>query len=73
MDADLVELKVAVGRMAERIDMLAKIVDRQAETIESLVALSNQGRGAAWILIGMGGIAGAVISKLLTFLPFLVK
>ena len=73
MDADLVELKVAVGRMAERIDMLAKTVDRQAETIESLVALSNQGRGAAWILIGMGGIAGAVISKLLTFLPFLVK
>ena len=73
MDADLVELKVAVGRMAERIDMLAKTVDRQAETIESLVALSNQGRGAAWILIGMGGIAGAVISKLLTFLPFLVN
>ena len=73
MDADLVELKVAVGRMAERIDMLAKIVDKQAETIQDLVALSNQGRGAAWSLIGMGGIAGALISKLITFLPFLVK
>ena len=73
MDEDLVELKIAVARMSERLDMMSKVIDKQATTISDLVALSNQGRGAAWILIGMGGIAGAIVSKLLTFLPFIVK
>lgn len=73
MDSDITELKIAVAVMAERIDELTKTVDRQGKYIEELLVLSNKGKGAAWILIGMGGIVGALLSKLLPLAPFIAK
>jgi hypothetical protein len=73
MDSDITELKIAVAVMAGRIDELTKTVDRQGKYIEELLVLSNKGKGAAWILIGMGGIVGALLSKLLPLSPFIAK
>jgi hypothetical protein len=73
MDSDITELKIAVAVMAGRIDELTKTVDRQGKYIEELLVLSNKGKGAAWILIGMGGIVGALLSKLLPLAPLIAK
>lgn len=73
MDVDVAELKIAVAVMADRIEALTRTVDKQAKCIEELLTLSNKGKGAAWILIGMGGIVGALLSKLLPFVPLLAK
>lgn len=73
MDADLVELKVAIGIMATKLEALTSNVVAQGEIIEELVALSNQGRGAAWVLIGMGGIAGAFLSNIKYFLSIFAR
>lgn len=73
MDADLVELKIAFAVMADRVADLTKTVEKQGKFIEDLVTLSNKGRGAAWILIGMGGILGAILSKLLPLIPLIAK
>lgn len=73
MDQDTAELKIAVAVMADRIDALTKTVEKQGKYIEELLVLSNKGKGAAWILIGLGGIAGAMASKLLPLIPLLAK
>lgn len=73
MDVDVAELKIAVAVMADRIEALTKTVDKQGKYIEELLELSNKGRGAAWILIGMGGIVGALVSKLLPLIPLITK
>ena len=73
MDNDLIELKIAVGIMTAQIAVLTKIVERQSRDMEDLIALANKGKGAYWILIALGGLAGAVAAKLVHFLPILVK
>ena len=73
MDKDLVDLKVAVGIMTSQLASLSKIVEKQSKDMEDLIALANKGKGASWILIGMGGIAGAITSKLVTFLPLVIR
>ncbi len=73
MDVDVSDLKIAVAVLTQRIETLADIVDKQGKYIEELLVLSNKGKGAAWILIGMGGILGALASKLLPLVPLLVK
>lgn len=73
MDADVAELKIAVAVMAERIEALTATVDKQGKYIEELLVLSNKGKGAAWILIGMGGIAGALLSKFIPLIPLIAK
>lgn len=73
MDVDTAELKIAVAVMVNRIEALTKTVEKQGKYIEELLVLSNKGKGAAWILIGLGGIAGALASKLLPALQFVIR
>lgn len=73
MDEDLVELKITVARLADKVDFLARTVEKQGLIIEGLLELSNKGKGAAWLLISFGGIAGAAAVKLVQVLPFLAK
>ena len=73
MDTDLIELKIAVGIMTAQITALTKIVERQSKDMEDLIALANKGKGAYWILIALGGLAGAIAAKLMHFLPILIK
>lgn len=73
MDNDLVQLKIAVGIMTAQLSALSKIVEKQSIELENLIALANKGKGAYWILIAMGGLAGAVAAKLVHFIPVLVK
>ena len=73
MDNDLIELKIAVGIMTAQIAALTKIVERQSRDMEDLIALANKGKGAYWILIALGGLAGAITAKLMHFLPILIK
>ena len=73
MDNDLIELKIAVGIMTAQIAALTKIVERQSRDMEDLITLANKGKGAYWILITLGGLAGAIAAKLVHFLPILVK
>ena len=73
MDNDLIELKIAVGIMTAQIAALTKIVERNSRDMEDLIMLANKGKGAYWVLIALGGLAGAVAAKLVYFLPILVK
>ena len=73
MDKDLIDLKIAVGVMTAHVQALTKTVEKQSIELENLIALANKGKGASWILIGMGGIAGAITAKILAFLPFVVR
>jgi hypothetical protein len=73
MDPDLMELKVAVARLATQVEFLAKTVEKHSETIEELLELSNKGKGAAWLLISLGGIAGAAATKLVQLVPVVFK
>lgn len=73
MDKDMAEMKIALAVMSDRVAALTKTVEAQGKYIEDLVTLSNKGKGAAWILIGMGGIVGALAAKLLPIIPLLSK
>jgi len=73
MDKDLVDLKIAVGIMTVQLAALTKIVEEQSKEVADLIALANKGKGASWVLIGMGGIAGALTSKFVTLIPLMLR
>lgn len=73
MDNDLVQLKIAVAVMTAQVADLSKIVQKQSIEMEALIALYNKGKGAYWLLICLGGVAGALASKLVHVIPVLVK
>lgn len=73
MDPELVKLQIAIATLTERVGTMAKIIESQGKIIEELVALANKGKGSAWVLIGLGSIAGAAITNLKSIFPFLVR
>lgn len=80
MDADVVEMKVTLARVLERLDNVTdklteqdKILERQGQRIADLISMADQGKGSVWMLITVGGFIGAVISNAKPILQFFVK
>jgi hypothetical protein len=64
-------LEVRVAVLEERLtsilfsfDEQKKLMQRQQETLDHLVALANQGKGSIWMFITLGGVVGALISNI---------
>lgn len=80
MDQEVVELKVTLARVLERLDAMNRtmstqeeIIEKQGEQIAKLVSLADQGRGSIWMLLTVGGFIGAVISNAKAILSFFAK
>ena len=80
MDADVVELKVTLARVLERLDAMARrdeeqdaILEKQGRELAKLVSMADQGKGGVWTLIALGGVIGAGISHAKEVLHFLAK
>lgn len=80
MDADVVELKVTLARVLERLDAMSKkleaqdtILEEQGTRISQLISLADQGRGSVWMLITVGGFIGAVITNAKALLQFVAR
>ena len=80
MDQEVVELKVTLARVLERLDAMNRtmsiqeeIIEKQGEQISKLVSLADQGRGSIWMLLTVGGFIGALISNAKAILSFFAK
>ncbi len=80
MDADVVELKVTLARVLERLEAMARrheeqdaILEKQGRELAKLVSMADQGKGGVWTLIALGGVIGAGISHAKEVLHFLAK
>lgn len=80
MDMEVVELKVTLARVLERLDTMRdliesqdKIIQAQGEQIAKLVSLADQGRGGVWTLVALGGVIGALISNAKAIVQFFVR
>lgn len=54
------------GRLEAKVEQMEKTIERMADQIDQLVALANQGRGAFWIAMILGGTVGSVVSFVVT-------
>lgn len=77
MDSDIVQLKIDMGVLIERIrgiqvtlDNQDAIIKTQTDQIAQLVSLADQGRGSIWMLLAVGGVVGAIISNAKSILKF---
>ena len=50
------------GRLEAKVEAMEKTVEKMARQIDELVALVNQGRGAFWIAMILGGTIGSIAS-----------
>lgn len=80
MDAEVIEMKVTLARVLERLDSVNRkleeqdeVMKTQAAQISTLISLADQGKGSVWMLIAVGGFIGAVISNAKAILQFFAK
>lgn len=80
MDMEVVELKVTLARVLERLDAMSRtledqdrILDQQGKKIEMLVSLADQGKGSVWMLITVGGFIGAIITNAKAIVQFFAR
>jgi hypothetical protein len=78
MDAELVEVKIDLAKILERLDHVQntlaaqdKQLATQAAQISDLRSLADQGRGSLWLLLAGGGMLGAILSHIPTIKKFL--
>lgn len=69
----LLSLITTVATLAERVKTLADQVEKQEVEIKNLVALANRGKGSVWILMGVGGAAGALLANVKAFIPLFFR
>jgi uncharacterized protein YlxW (UPF0749 family) len=67
------DLELQVGDMREdnarldsSVDHLARAVEDLTETVNGLRDTMNRGRGAAWVIGGIGALGGGVVATLIT-------
>jgi hypothetical protein len=77
MDMEVIELKVTLARVLERLESMNRhleaqdeIIKQQGDQISRLVSLADQGRGSIWVLITAGGFMGVVLSNAKAILQF---
>lgn len=57
---------VEYGKLINKVDQLEASVERMAGQIDNLVALVNQGRGAFWVAVLVGGAISSVVTFVAT-------
>jgi hypothetical protein len=57
---------IEYGKLLSDVEQLKKTVDKMASQIDTLVALVNQGRGAFWLAIFVGGSISSVVTFVAT-------
>lgn len=70
-DETLVELKISVALLSQRMEGLESLMARQSTILEELNALKNQGKGTIWLLVGLGTAFGTFISNIKPILTFI--
>lgn len=77
MDPEIIELKITIARILERLEHMAKTLEEQDKLlatqgtqIAKLISLADQGRGSVWMLITVGGFVGMIISNAKNILKF---
>lgn len=58
-------MEVTLARLEERISQLSDEVRHVHEEVSELKAQANRWKGALWVIIAVGGIAGWVVHTLL--------
>lgn len=58
-------MEVTLARLEERIAQLSDEVRHVHEEVSDLKAQANRWKGAIWVIIAVGGIAGWVVHTLL--------
>ena len=58
-------MEVTLARLEERIAQLSDEVRHVHEEVSDLKAQANRWKGALWVIIAVGGIAGWVVHTLL--------
>ena len=71
--SELMGLHVAIGVLTTKVEELTTKTDKQDRILEDLVALANQGKGSMWILVTLGGAAGAILGNLKTIAALLLR
>lgn len=59
---DVMELKVDVAKMQADMNHMLNAIDRLTATVDLLSEAAARGKGAFGVMIGMGGVAGAIVS-----------
>lgn len=54
------------GRLSERVSILTTEVEKMRVEVANLVALVNQGRGAFWLAVLVGGAISSAVTWILT-------
>ena len=80
MDPEVIETKVTLARVLERLDFVTKkleeqdeVLKTQASQISMLISLADQGKGSVWMLITVGGFVGAIITNAKAILQFFAR
>lgn len=80
MDPEVIEMKVNLARVLERLDSMSKTLEAQDEMIKeqgakiaTLISLADQGKGSVWMLITVGGFIGAIVTNAKGILQFFAR
>ena len=57
---------IQYGGLVQKVDKLEETVDKMAAQIDDLMAIVNQGRGAFWLAIFVGGAISSVVTFVAT-------
>jgi hypothetical protein len=59
-----------LGQLRAQVDNLESTVRKMADQIDALMAIVNQGRGAFWLAVLVGGAISSVVTFVVTKIPF---
>ena len=57
---------VAFGQLTAKVENLERTVGKMASQIDDLMAIVNQGRGAFWLAVLVGGAISSAVTFLVT-------
>jgi len=60
-----------IAALEVKVQHLTKLVERQGQKIDEMLAVLNQAKGAKYVIIGGAAIVGALTSFAAKWLPFL--
>lgn len=58
-----------LGQLRAQVDNLESTVKKMADQIDALMAIVNQGRGAFWLAVLVGGAISSVVTFVVTKIP----
>ena len=69
----IIDLLADVAVMKEQLKKLTTQVAEQEAEVRKLVLFAERGKGSFWMLLTIGGVAGAVITNFKSFLALFVR